>query len=216
MSTGKQSILFAVVSLVVVAIVAIGMWDWCSYGGRAARWASSEDPAVRMQAVRHFTKRSSTLAVNTLRRLADDADVAVVVQAVAALGDCRTESARLALLEVLDSDAPPIVRGEAAATAGMYAATDVERLGAALAADNPVELRIGATKGIARLRDRKGLAHLMKALKQDPDPHVRTMTVVAMQKILVAGFLYDAKASAATQRTQIEYIEKALSSRGLI
>ena len=71
MSTGKQSILFAVVSLVVVAIVAIGMWYWCSYGGRAARWASSEDPAVRMQAVRHFTKRSSTLAVNTLRRLAD-------------------------------------------------------------------------------------------------------------------------------------------------
>jgi len=199
-----------------VVIVTVGLWYWCSYGGRAAGWASSDDPEVRMQAVRHFTGRSSGLAVETLRRLADDADTNVAIQAVGALGQAGPESARLALLEILDSDAPPIVRGKAAAAAGMYDATDVERLGAALAASNPVEVRIGATIGIARLRNRKGLAHLMKALERDPDPQVRTMAVVAMQRILIVGFVYDAKADAATQRKQIDFIEKTLTSRGLI
>jgi HEAT repeat protein len=205
------------IGLALVLLLTIALWYWCSFGGRAAALARSSDPEDRLQAIRELRGKSSSLALNTLRRLTRDGHVRVATQAVQALGDAGCERASDILLEVLDSKASGRVRGEAAASLGMHKTTDVHLLGRKLQEDPDADVRAGAATGIARLRDPAALKYLVAALEDDANgPRVKTLAILAIQKAIVVRFRYDVHADAPTRRTQLDFIKQSLKKAKML
>jgi len=209
----KQSIVILAAGLVVVLALAAALGYWYGYGGRAARLAESTDPQQRRQAIRELRGKSNALALRVLRRLADDGDAGVAVQAVQALGEAGDGEA---LLAVLKAGPTGTVRGEAAAALGLCKGTDVDLLGKALRDDPAPEARAGAAKGLARLRDVASLKYLVDALKTDGDPRVLTLCLLAVQKTIVVRFRYDVNADANTRARQAAAIETMLRQKKLL
>ncbi len=211
-STRTKEGLILAAGAALVGAVAAGSWYWLDHGAGAARLAQSEDPAARLQAVRQLRGKSSALALRTLRRLCEDPDVRVAVQAVRALGAGGGRAGGKALKALLANGKRGRVRGEAAAALGLYESTPVELLGERLriTSEPDPDARIGAAKGLARLGKSAGLKELLHVLENDDDPRVRAVAVVAIQKIIGVRFRYDPTAPHDDRAEQVGHIRAAL------
>jgi HEAT repeat protein len=208
--------LIVCVGLVVLVAVAAACWYWGAYGAWAARLAESDDRDQRLRAIRELRGKHSALAVDVFRRLSGDPDETVAVQAVQALGDAGTEQCRGILQEILQQHQRGKLRGEAAAALGLYPQTDPHLLGERLLNDPDGDARIGAAKGLARLRRREGVKYLVAALERDRDPRMPRVAIVALRRILIVEFFYQPDADPATRKHQLDAIKQSLRNAKLL
>lgn len=203
-----------IVGAVAVACVA-GLAYWLS-SRASASGLDSPDPAKRLKAVEEIGQQKTESACQTLRPFVRDADVRVAVEAVRRIGEMGTESGRKVLIEVVN--APSIqgkVRGEAAAALGKDKAVDPQLLTGSLRTETDPQVRAGAAKGLARLRERTTVPDLFKGLS-DPDPQVRIWCVTAISNIAGIRFDYQAHEPPATQTDKIQFIGQLLRERKLL
>jgi len=203
------------IGLVLLAAAAAAGWYWFAHGARAARLAESDDPAERLQALRELRGKSNDLALGVFDRLARDEDPDVAEEAIRALGDHGGEAAAETLKDLLVSAAAGRTRGQAAATLGLLEGTAPRLLGERLRSDGRIgdpdaDARIGAAKGLARLKDLAGLKYLVAAL-EDPDARVRAVAVVAIQQLTGVRFLFEPRADEATRTAQLDTIRRRLA-----
>lgn len=194
-----------------VALVTALLWAFGTGGADVGKLASSGDRARRREAVKKLWGRTDQTARETLHRLSSDKDVRVAVTAVCALG--RTGDEAQPLLEdiLADTAKPARVRCEAAAELGRFGPEARERLCSALREEPDPVVRMGAAKGLWRLRDVNSATRLAGALS-DPDRRVRTHVLKALNRMMIRRFPYDPELPPEQQQAVIGEIARYVTA----
>ncbi len=212
----KHLWIFVLVGAAVVAGISLGLWAWAGRGEPADDLAASDDAERRKAAAAALAEEESDQAVETLVDLARDEDHWVAVKAVRSLGKMRSERRREALrILVADTSVPAGARGEAAEALGKDPEVNPRVLTKTLLDAAEPKVRLGAAKGLARLKRPSTLPELVAAL-EDPDPDVRVWANNAIHRMIVRHFPFDGRKPPQTQRHQIERIKAYLRSCGML
>jgi len=200
-----------IVCLVILATLAIAA-TWVCYPSRPD--PKSSDPAERLAAVAELVGRSDPASLGILIELVGDSDPRVAAAAVRAIGRGKAPENRVALRKILAENDSGALRGEAAAALGRFKSADFQVLIETLLNDNSPKARIGAARGLERLRLPKSAKMLAGALK-DVDANVRHAAFIAIGRITATYFKFDPTADPETQKENIETIKKVISQLGV-
>jgi len=199
---------------VILLITAI-LWLMDSRGGSALSLAESEDREDRIKAADRLADKSGAAASKALSDLTRDKDRWVAIRAVRSLAKSPDRRNRDVLRRIAsDRSRRGRVRGEAAAQMGRFKESASE-LTQVLAAEPDPEVRAGAAKGLAILRDQATIPQLVKAL-EDKDEEVRRWAITGIHKMIVRRFSFNAKAPPGTQQHEIDRLKTYLRRCGVL
>ena len=193
------------------AVLLVAVVLWAAFGrDNALERAGSDDPDVRLAAVRELGHDHSERAMQTLVTATVDSNERVACQAVVQLAR-RARQEHVKVLTRAMGDSRATVRQAAAAGMGQFHLRDqvdpnvlVNVLGTQ---QEQPKVRAAAARALGRLHFWAGMPALVEAL-EDPDPLVRGRAGAAVRKMLGRDYLFRANDPPARRRQAVDNIRR--------
>lgn len=199
-----RAVAIAVGVLAVCALGAVVLWrPWVS------RASHADDLPEEIQSVLNEAESAGKAAAGEA-----PAAGARAVKMIRRLGRNETPKNTKLLRRLKDSPNERI-RREAILALGRHSKTDPVLLTDVLEKDPSPRTRAAAARSLARLRNRKAIPKLVKALS-DEDKQVRIWAISALNTICCVRFTYRADDPVAKRRHDISIIKRLLTTWGLL
>jgi len=213
----RSKIAWILAAAVLLVAVVIAMWQLGAFDASTDDLAASSDRQDRQKAIDRLAESGSSAVADKLKKLASHSDPWTARYAVRAFGDRRSDDSRRALANILnDRRMPPAARAEAADVIGKFEDADPAVLTRTLTdTDEDPQVRAGAAKGLARLKEPATIPQLSAAL-EDPSEDVRKWAITAIHKMVTRRYPYDPAKPPQQQEEVIERIRTYLRSCGVL
>ena len=194
------------VAVVAASLVAAGLPVGCSDQGESPRMG-------RMREIRNAARRGGDDAASRIERAAADADGALAIEAVLALGRMREEAARAALRRVVGNEQRESVRAAAVRALGSRptGVSDTESVAVlrrVASTDSAPAVRAEAAAAVGKVGTLDDVPFLADLAAADPSVAVQSRAVGAVEVLTGYRFPYDSRASDQERRETLERLKE--------